>query len=78
MNYIKLLFDKTSGISSQTFDISKMILSSNLSQRNLNMQLSFEIFSYNSLVNICSNSREFEQNFRKLKPPSANLCFAFK
>ena len=69
MNCIKLLFVKTSGIFSQIFDISKIILPSNLSHCNLNMKCSFEISSCNSLVTTCLSSQKFEKNFRKLNQP---------
>ena len=42
------------------------------------MHFSFEIFSCNSLVPTYSSSLKFEQNFRKLKLPTANFRFAFK
>ena len=73
MNCIKFRFIKTSDVFPQIFDISKIILSSNLSNCNPNMQFSFEIFSCNYLVTICPSSREFERNFRNLKPPSVNF-----
>ena len=37
------------------------------------MEFSFEKSSSNSLVNICSSSRESERNFHKLRSPFANF-----